>query len=233
MKNQLEMVAKSYDRGIDLGRKGIDLYKNLPEVITSDPDYIKYKAELECGSEGSGAKEISEYLLPNSNMKFVDLGCCLNLMFRGYDKWPSEYYGVDISSETIKLLNEYVEKNKLPIGPLYCGSIHETPFDDNYFDIAACIGVLEYFEKDYVEKAIKEAHRIIKPNGKLVLDIPNIESITGKMMMKIEEYMGRPDKFNMLPKEFESIIKNYFEIEKTDGNNGDAMGIGYYLKCKK
>lgn len=60
MENQLEIVAKSYDKGIELGRKGIDPYKNLPEVITSDPDYIKYKAELECGSEGSGAKEISE-----------------------------------------------------------------------------------------------------------------------------------------------------------------------------
>lgn len=171
--------------------------------------------------------------MPNSNMKFVDLGCCLNLMFRGYDKWPSEYYGVDISSETIKLLNEYVEKNKIPIGSLYCGSIHEIPFGDNCFDIAACIGVLEYFEKEYIEKALKELHRIIKPNGKLVLDIPNIESITGKMMMKIEEHMGRPDRFNMLPKEFESIVKKYFEIEKTDGDNDDAMGIGYYLKCKK
>ena len=40
-------------------------------------------------------------------------------------------------------------------------------------------------------------HRIIKPNGKLVLDIPNIKSKTGKIMMKIEEYMGRPNKFNM------------------------------------
>lgn len=45
--------------------------------------------------------------------------------------------------------------------------------------------------------------------------------------------MGRPDKFNMLPKEFESMIKEYFEIEKTDRNNTGAMGIEYYLKCKK
>jgi ubiquinone/menaquinone biosynthesis C-methylase UbiE len=232
MKNQLEIIAKSYDRCIDLGRKGIDPYKNLPEMITSDPDYIEYKAELKHGFEGSGAKEIVQYLLPNSNMKFVDLGCCLNLMFRGYDKWPSEYYGVDISSETIKLLNEYVEKNRISIGLLYCGGIHETPFDNNYFDIASCIGVLEYFEKDYVEKALEEAHRIIKPNGKLVLDIPNIESVTGKMMMKIEEYIGRRERFNMLPDEFEDILRKYFTIEKNDrGNN--AMGVVYYLRCKK
>ncbi len=46
----------------------------------------------------SARQEIVEYLSPPTrDMKFIDLGCCLNLMFRGYDSWPSEYYGVDIS----------------------------------------------------------------------------------------------------------------------------------------
>lgn len=233
--NQLELVAKSYDKAIDFGRRGIDLYTELPDYIINDPDYPKWKTELEDGFGGSECIEIKNYLMPNTNMKFIDLGCALNLMFHGYDKWLSTYHGVDISEKTIGLLNEFVTKNKMQIGSLYCGSIHETPFDDNYFDIGACIGVLEYFEKDFVEKAIAEAHRIIKPNGKFVLDIPNIESPTGRMMMKIEEYMGRPDKFDMLPQEFEDMIKNYFEIEETDRAiaEGEAMGVMYCLRCKK
>jgi SAM-dependent methyltransferase len=235
MDNQLKIIAKSYDKTIDFGRKGIDLYKDLPDYITNDPDYQKWEMELENGTEGSSCKEIRDYLLPNTNMKFIDLGCALNLMFHGYDKWPSTYHGVDISEKTIQLLIEYVEKKKLPIGFLYCGSIHKTLFDDSYFDIGACIGVLEYFERDFVEKAIKEAHRIIKPNGKFVLDIPNIESPTGRVMMKIEEYMGRPDKFDMLPLEFEDMIKNYFEIEETNRTiaKGEDMGVKYNLRCKK
>ena len=76
-------------------------------------------------------------------------------------------------------------------------------------------------------------HRIIKPNGKLVLDIPNIKSKTGKIMMKIEEYMGRPNKFNMTIKEFEIILKKYFEIEKIAGADTDSMVYSYYLRCKK
>lgn len=35
MDKQLELVAKSYDRTIDLGSKGIDLYRDLPDYITS------------------------------------------------------------------------------------------------------------------------------------------------------------------------------------------------------
>lgn len=43
MENQLELVAQSYDKAIDWGRRGIDLYKELPEYITNDPDYPSLK----------------------------------------------------------------------------------------------------------------------------------------------------------------------------------------------
>jgi SAM-dependent methyltransferase len=118
----------------------------------------------------------------------------------------------------------------LPVESLYCGSIHETPFDTDYFDIGACIGVLEYFEKDFVTKSIIEAHRIIKPYGKFVLDIPDIGSPEHRISMIIEEHLGRPDKFDMLYQEFESMLQNYFEIEKTE--KAGPM-IQYFLSCKK
>lgn len=234
-KNHLELVAQSYDRTIDLGRKGVNLYAELPDYIINDPDYPAYKAELEDRPGGSENADIIKYLAPNRNMKFIDLGCALNLMFKGYDQWPSTYHGVDISENTIELLKEFAAKNKIPIGTLYCGSIHETPFQDSYFDIGACIGVLEYFEKDFVSKALQEAHRILKPEGKFVLDIPCIDSPTGRVMMKIEEFMGRPTRFDMLAQEFEAMIGNYFEIEETNKpiNNGSSMGILYCLRCKK
>jgi len=236
--NQLEMVAKSYDKGIiEHGNKDFPSYDNLPDYITDDPDYIKYKMELESGgaNNGSEAVEIKDYLLPERGMNFVDLGCSLNLMFKGYDEWASTYYGVDISKKTIELLNAFVAKKNLSIGSLYCGSVHDMPFDDNAFDIGACIGVLEYFEKDFVETAIREAHRVIKPNGKFVLDIPNISSSTGRMMMRIEEYLGRCEMFDLLPHEFEVVLQKYFKIEKSSrvGIESEDMGFGYYLRCKK
>lgn len=231
MEDQLESVARSYDKAIDLGRRGIDLYEDLPEHITNDPDYPlmqKFKETGPCSD--SGRKEIMDYLSPDTNMKFIDLGCCLNLMFNGYDRWPSIYYGVDISSKTIQLLREFVAEKKVPVGSLYCGSMHETPFDADYFDIGACIGSLEYFEKDYVAKAIIEAHRIIKPRGRFVLDIPDIGSPVCRIAMLVEEHLGRPDKFNMWSQEFDDMLRNYFEIEKTE--KAGPM-IQYFLSCKK
>ncbi len=137
---------------------------------------------------------------------------------------------MDISSKTIELLNEFVTKKELPIGLLVCGSIHEMPFEDDFFDIGACVGVLEYFEKDFVEKAIVEVHRIIKPYGKFVLDIPNFDSPVFRITMLIEEHLGRADKFNMSSHEFDVMLQDYFEIEKTEKVAGM---IQYFLCCKK
>lgn len=231
MENQLKLVAKSYDKTIDLGRMGADSYKELPEYITSDPNYPLFqKMQTDSTLSDSERREIMYYLSPTIGMNFIDLGCCLNLMFRGYDKWPSTYHGVDISSKTIQLLREVVENRKLSIGSLYCGSMHETPYETNFFDIGACIGSLEYFEKDFVEKSIVEAHRILKPYGKFVLDVPDIGSAEHRITMLIEEYLGRADRFDMSTEEFEDSLVNYFEIEKKE-----KVGpmIQYFLSCKK
>lgn len=229
MDNQLRLIADSYDQGIDLGRNGIDPYSHLPESITGDPDYAFYK-ECEIDDIPSCHKEIREYLSPAANMNFIDLGCCLNLMFRGYDEWPSTYYGVDISRKTVELLEEFTSGKSLSIGSFYCGSIHETPFESGFFDIGTCIGVLEYYERTFVEKAIMEIHRILKPGGKFVLDTLNLGNPACRIAMRIEEYLGRPDKFDLPIPEFEDLLQNCFEIEKADKTG--AM-IQYFLRCRK
>jgi len=228
-KKQLNLVSLSYDRAILSGKKGINFYDNLPEYIKNDPDYRAFVKLMNEGSS-SARPEIKKYLNPKKNMKFIDLGCCLNLMFNGYDGWPSTYYGIDISVETIKLLKEFSQKKNLSIGLLHCGSIHKTPFDNNCFDIGACVGVLEYFDKDYALKSIKEINRILKPEAKIIIEIPNIISPICKIMVMVEEYLGRPEQFNMLPSEFENMLKEYFIIEKKE--EVDPM-IQYFLICKK
>lgn len=233
MKDQLDLIAKSYDKGIEYGRQGISLYENLPEYITNNPDYIIYNKNIESVTNllYSGHNEIREYLAPVSAMKFIDLGCCLNLVLHGYDKWPSSYYGIDISRKTIELLNELSLSNKIQVGGLVCGSIHETPFDADFFDIGTCIGVLEYYTKDFIEEILIEAHRILKPYGKLVIDVPNIASPACRGMMLLEENAGRPDRFDMLPLDFEHMLCKYFVIEKAEKADTWAM-FQYFLSCK-
>lgn len=229
MESQLIRVAKSYDREIEYGKKGVDSfsYDNPPEYLKNDADYPLFKKIREEDGDSSERQEIKDYLMPKASMNFVDLGCCLNFMFKGLDKWPSKYFGVDISSKTVELLKTYAESNNITHGSFYCNSIHKTPFDEDYFDIAACIGVLEYFEKDFVKQTVKEISRIIKPNGKLVLDIPNMGSKEFNIASKFEDFLERPDMFNMSSKEFEETILQYFVIDKKE-----KVGpmVYYYLR---
>ncbi len=217
MKKQLDLIAESYDKGIDLGKKGIDSYDNLPSYITNHPNYPLFEQMRTNETlSDSARKEIVEYLAPEAGMRFIDLGCCLNLMFAGYKDWTSAYYGVDISSKTIELLQEYAEKNHLKVGDLHCCSMHKTPYDTSFFDIGECVGSLEYFEKDFVQQAVAEFSRIMKSNGRFVLDIPNIGSPEFEIAKMIEEYLGRKDQFNLSAEEFESILDAYFTIDKKE-----------------
>ena len=233
MEKHLQALAFSYDKGIDLGRQGINMYDDLPQYIVNDPDYPAYEAAMlmDPDTGSSGDASIISFLAPQKGMEFVDLGCCLNLMLRGYDGWPSTYHGVDISPKTIRLLREYVEKKNLSIGSLNCYSAHKTPFGENTFDIAARIGVLDYFESDFTEAIVAEAHRIIKPGGRLVLDIPNLGSAACRIMMLIEAHLGRPDQFNISVQAFSAMVQNYFEVEHSDICDSNSM-VRYFLNRK-
>ena len=231
MNKQLEIVAESYDRGIDLGREGIDSYENLPESITSHPYYPIFQQMKETDTFSDSARpEIAAYLAPEAGMKFIDMGCCVNLMFAGYKDWPSAYYGVDISRKTIDLLRGFAEKNKLPVGDLYCGSMHEPPYDADFFDIGECVGSLEYFEQDFVRQALKEFHRVMKAGGRFVLDIPNVGSPTCEICALIEAHLGRPDRFDLSVEAFEAILGDFFVI-----HHKEVVGpmIQYFLVCRK
>jgi ubiquinone/menaquinone biosynthesis C-methylase UbiE len=69
-------------------------------------------------------------------------------------------------------MKNFAERKQVSIGGLYVAEVSELPFDDNFFDIAAVIGVLEYCSLEYIEKSLVELNRVLKPGSRLVLDVP-------------------------------------------------------------
>jgi ubiquinone/menaquinone biosynthesis C-methylase UbiE len=47
------------------------------------------------------------------------------------------------------------------------GSAEDLPYPDGYFDKVVCSSSLEHFKDDI--KALKEMHRVLEPNGRVVL----------------------------------------------------------------
>lgn len=228
MDSKVKIVAESFDRTLKMSHQGINQYMKLPAYITSSPMYVKYQMIRNDSETDSGNPQIYEFLKPSSEMKFVDLGCCLNLINRGYDKWESLYYGVDISKEVMRDLNMFIQSRGITVGGLVLCDMENTPFEESSFDIGTCIGSLEYYSQKKIESIICEFYRIIKPNGRIVIDIPNSFSEEGYISRLVEEYLGRKDDFDMSEVEFEKLIEKYFFIrgkEKIDT-------VVYYLEKK-
>ena len=72
-------------------------------------------------------------------------------------------------------LKEYISGDLFTVGYSYPNYIKEInvldiPFKDNYFDLIICNHVLEHIEND--SAAMKELHRVLRPSGKAILQVP-------------------------------------------------------------
>lgn len=77
-----------------------------------------------------------------------------------------ETYGLDISRAALALAQNSCKNPVL-------GSIFNTPFQQNTFDLVYNSGVIEHFRDPQNVEAIKEMARITKPSGKVIIIVPN------------------------------------------------------------
>ncbi len=223
----MERVAKAYDLALVQYRAGADPMSEIPADIRNNPDFAAF---LEENREhcNSGNPDIRAYLDPQPGMRFLDLGCSANLANYRLGEWPSEYYGIDISAALIGAMQVFVRKEDLAIGGLVTGDISDIPCNDGFFDIAACIGVLEYCTLDYIEEALQELHRVLKPGGRIVLDIPNHRHEHYRLMIATEEALGRP-LMEYSREEFEEVLTPLFVA---DDILDKYVMIKYFVRSK-
>jgi SAM-dependent methyltransferase len=74
--------------------------------------------------------------------------------------------GLDYAENALHLSRQYDATL-----PLLAGDVHHLPFADNTLGAYLSFGVLEHFEHG-MEPALREAYRVLKPGGVLVLTIP-------------------------------------------------------------
>jgi SAM-dependent methyltransferase len=151
-------------------------------------------------------------------MRFLDVGCAASLANYRLDKWPSTYYGVDISSALVEAMRGFAAQHQISIGGLHIAELADLPFDNDFFNIASTIGVLEYCTVEYVEQALPELNRVLKSQARVVLDIPNLEHPHADMMFRLEEYLGRPG-IPHLRSSFEKALSPLFSVERVDDSH--------------
>ena len=222
---QLEQVRQAYDLTVEQYRSGTDWLAQVPEAFKNSPEFQALMQEP-CNS---GAPENRQYLDPQPGMRFLDVGCCANLANHRLDQWPSTYYGVDISPALIETMQGFVANHQIYIGGLHVAEVADLPFDADFFDIADVIGVLEYCTLDYTEWALAELNRVLKPDARMVMDIPNLAHPLVETMFQLEDYLGRPN----VPKPqaaFERLLTPLFAVDHVDDSH---VMLKYFVRAIK
>jgi ubiquinone/menaquinone biosynthesis C-methylase UbiE len=111
-----------------------------------------------------------DYVMPGD--KVLDLGCGNGRFFEFLKDKDIDYIGVDFSEKLIEIAKEKYPKIKFQVADAL-----NLPFPNNYFDKIYSIAVLHHIpSEEFRMQFLKEARRILKPNGFLILTVWKPES---------------------------------------------------------
>ena len=116
-------------------------------------------------------RKLVSLLSLGDNPRILDLACGTGwalLYAADRTNGQGEFYGVDNSSKMIERAQANFQSYSNP--HFYKSRVEELPFDDDFFDVVMSSNAFHHFSNP--EKALREANRVLKPNGKLyILDM--------------------------------------------------------------
>ena len=106
--------------------------------------------------------------------RILDVGCGSGYFLRALkeDKW--ERFGVEIGLEAAAAARKHLGDSNVVEG-----SLTDSRFDNESFDAITFWSSLEHM--NHPSRALAEAQRILKPTGKLVIQVPNAASYQSKL----------------------------------------------------
>jgi SAM-dependent methyltransferase len=96
--------------------------------------------------------------------RILDMGCGVGAFVRRLGEYSDEVYGTDIDRERVAEGTEEVPN----LGLAVC---EQLPFADDTFDVIILHEVLEHVTDD--QQTLREARRVLAPDGKVVVFCPN------------------------------------------------------------
>ncbi len=129
--------------------------------------WMKQRAALvmECVGAYAGARSLT----------VLDVGCGPGVLLEELARHGHDTVGIDINPSMIQAVREISRRQTQ--GRISCllSDCEGLPFRDDHFDLIACVGVLQYLEKD--AGCLKELSRVSKPDGRIIVTLPNLHSL--------------------------------------------------------
>ena len=105
--------------------------------------------------------------------KILEIGCGNARNLIPFAKLNFECYGVDFSKKMLENADKYARKNNVNIR-LLKSDMTSLSFEDDYFDYVLYVSSLHHLDNEEKRlKALKEAYRVLKKNGLMLLSVWN------------------------------------------------------------
>ncbi len=101
---------------------------------------------------------------PLQGRRILDAGCGVGTYVRAFRQFSDDVYGIDVDAD--KIAEASRELPQLQVAPA-----ESLPFGDDFFDVVLSNETLEHVQDD--RAAVREAIRVLKPGGRLVVFCPN------------------------------------------------------------
>ncbi|RIV26884.1 class I SAM-dependent methyltransferase [Fibrisoma montanum] len=148
----------------------------------------------------------------------LEIGCGWGRGLQLLTQAASHYTGIDKNNDLIAALRqEYPQATFMAanIPPL-------TDLADNTFDYIVTFQVIEHIEND--DLFVREAHRVLKPGGKLLLTTVNRKFSLTRNPWHVREYYAD---------ELKNLMGTYFRTVDTRGIHGNDKVMTYYEQNKE
>lgn len=128
---------------------------------------------------GSWPKNRFEALIffSGTGKRVLDVGCGSGKVLYNLRKRFDELYGIELAKarvsnvkRTLQGLNAVITEDNIEVGVEY---------DDEYFDVIVCSDVVEHLVDIF--SGFKEMSRILKKEGKLIVNTPNVAELRRRM----------------------------------------------------
>lgn len=158
-------VQKVYEKNIFMSwfKKITNIYRKMANLKNID-DRLRRGENL--------LYEVAKY---KQEGRLLDIGCNRGFILANASAWGWDAYGIEIVPWRTKLVERefnvtIFNKRLREINP---------PFKDKFFDVVTMIDIIEHFHEPI--KDLEEVHRILKDDGFLLLNTPDIGSAYAKI----------------------------------------------------
>lgn len=211
-----------------------------PPVEIYDEDYFKKQCgghEIFNSSCGTELDDVRRYVLElfqvNDRCAAIDIGCGRGeLVYALVAKGVQYVAGIDLSQDAVsiasKTCEQHIRDGQVTIQKMSATQLY---FADNTFDVAYMTDIVEHLSDANLKQAISEAHRILKPGGRLIIHtLPTVNfKIYGQYITKYYFHLTGKEWFTPTGKEevvfghvniqsqasLETYLQYCFESKKT------------------